>query len=117
MNEIYWITRLDCLVNLLTGVIVASCVVLMLFMVLVSVDKDGDIMSVSKRRKYITIRSIVLAISSVTAVFVPSEKEMMLIYGLGQTVDYIQDNEAVKELPDKCVEALDLWLESLTEEE
>lgn len=117
MNEIYWITRLDCLVNLLAGVITVSVVALALFGALVSADKDGDIMSVSKRRKLITISAIVLAISSVTAVFVPSEKDMMLIYGLGQTVDYIRDNEAVKELPDKCVEALDLWLESLTEEE
>lgn len=117
MNEIYWITRLDCLINLLTGVIVASVIVCTLFGILIFIDPDEDIMPGSKRRKYTLISAIVFTISVVTAVFVPSKKEMMLIYGLGQTVDYIRDNEDVKELPDKCVQALDVWLESLIEEE
>jgi hypothetical protein len=49
--------------------------------------------------------------------FTPSTKEMMLIWGLGNTVDYIQENETVKELPDKCVKALEAWADSLIEEE
>ena len=42
---------------------------------------------------------------------------MLLIYGLGPAIDYIQDNEKVKELPDKCVEALSKWVDSLDMEE
>ena len=39
-----------------------------------------------------------------------------MIFGIGGTVDYIQDNEKLQQLPDKCVEALDLWVESLKED-
>lgn len=38
---------------------------------------------------------------------------MLLIYGVGTTLDYLQDNEKVQQLPDKCVDALDAWVESL----
>ena len=49
-------------------------------------------------------------------VFIPSEQDMLLIYGVGTTLDYLQDNEKVQQLPDKCVDALDAWVESLSEE-
>lgn len=40
----------------------------------------------------------------------------MLIWGVGSTIDYIQDNETAKQLPDKCVNALDAWVESLSDD-
>lgn len=49
-------------------------------------------------------------------ILTPTKKDLLLIYGLGPTVDYIQDNEKVKELPDKCVEALSKWVDSLNED-
>lgn len=52
-------------------------------------------------------------ISVLGRVFVPTEKEMTMILGLGQTIDYIQENKTIKELPDKCVEALDAWVDHL----
>lgn len=30
--------------------------------------------------------------------------------------EHLQDNEKVQQLPDKCVDALDAWVESLSEE-
>jgi hypothetical protein len=38
----------------------------------------------------------------------------MLIFGIVPTIDYIQNNETAKQLPDKCINALDNWVESLT---
>ena len=39
----------------------------------------------------------------------------MLIYGVGGTVDYIKANPTAKKLPDKCINALDKWVDSWTE--
>lgn len=37
---------------------------------------------------------------------------------MGTTIEYVQNNEKVKELPDKAIECLDKYLEEyLTEEE
>jgi hypothetical protein len=56
-------------------------------------------------------------ISLITLVFVPSKQDMYLIYGAGNVIDCCQDNPKVKELPDKAVEALNTWLDMVTEKE
>ena len=40
-----------------------------------------------------------------------------MIYGVGDTIDYVKSNNTAKQLPDKCIEALDKWVSSLNEEE
>jgi predicted PurR-regulated permease PerM len=56
-----------------------------------------------------------LVISSLIFVFVPSTKEALLIWGVGSTIDYLQDNEVAKQLPDKCINALNDWVDSLSD--
>lgn len=58
---------------------------------------------------------VVLAISLIGVVILPTKQDMLLIYGVGATLDYIQENETAKQLPDKCIEALDAWVESLND--
>lgn len=60
--------------------------------------------------------AVTLAISVLGIVIIPTKQDMFLIYGVGTTLDYLQDNEKVQQLPDKCVDALDAWVESLSEE-
>ena len=44
-------------------------------------------------------------------------KLLLLAYGVGGTIDYIKSNDTSKQLPDKCVKALDKYLDNLTKEE
>ena len=118
MSEIYWITRLDVLRGLLTGMAVISGIIVFSTGLFAVIDgKDEIIMSAAKRRKILLCSSVAFVVFALGAMFTPSTKEMMLIWGLGNTVDYIQENETVKELPDKCVKALESWADSLIEEE
>lgn len=39
-----------------------------------------------------------------------------MIWGVGETIDYVKSNETAKQLPDKCIEALDKWVEGLNED-
>ena len=50
-----------------------------------------------------------------SSILTPTTKEALLIYGVGGTIDYIKSNETINQLPDKCVKALDAWVDSLTE--
>ena len=34
-----------------------------------------------------------------------------MIYSVGGTIDYIKTNKTAKEIPDKCIQAIDLFLE------
>ena len=66
---------------------------------------------VKARRKTAKRLLVTAIISAVLTVFIPSEKQMYAIYGIGGTIDYIKGNEKAKQLPDKVVDALDKWLD------
>ncbi|EXZ39654.1 putative membrane protein [Bacteroides fragilis str. 1007-1-F  len=36
--------------------------------------------------------------------------------GIGGTIDYIRQNETAKQLPDKCIKALDLFMDKVIED-
>ena len=55
---------------------------------------------------------ICLVLSCAFSIFVPSSDQLVKIYGIGGTIDYIKSNETAKQLPDKCIKALDLYIDS-----
>ena len=65
----------------------------------------------SKRFIFVTI------IVGLINFFIPTTNEALMVYCIGGTIDYIKSNETSKQLPDKCVKALDKYLDNLTKEE
>lgn len=59
---------------------------------------------------------ICLVLSCIFSIFVPSSDQLVKIYGIGGTIDYIKSNETAKQLPDKCIKALDLYIEKQIED-
>lgn len=112
MWELYWLTRVDGIVTL--SLIVGIISIFIGVIIIAQWVMDDEIPDKLKRSLNICI--ITFIISLLLAVFIPQKQDMLLIYGLGPTIDYIQDNEKVKELPDKCVEALSKWVDSLNED-
>lgn len=111
MWELYLLTRLGIIFPILVVIMIFATGVL--FISVIDIAHDG----VGKKNLMFFKRSaVVLAISTMGVVFIPTERDAFLIYGVGTTLDYLQNNEKVQQLPDKCVDALDAWVESLTEE-
>lgn len=122
MKEIYWILRLDDLCTFLEGLVTLSIVVavvasICIFVVWLSAYDESDEAIISKSKKILIISSITAVLLGLAAAFVPTSKEALIIYGVGGTIDYVQSKETLQQLPDKAVEALDLWVESLKTEE
>ena len=130
MNEIYWITRLTCICDFLTAVAVVSFLISALMAVFAMCNKfeandyeEGGkyyncytqkfkmFLSYFKRFIFVTI------ITCLINFFIATTNEALMIYGVGGTIDYIKSNETAKQLPDKCIKALDKWAENLTKEE
>lgn len=110
MWEIYLITRMGIVTHLCAIIAVLSIGVLLISGIDIAHDGKGELnVKVFKRS------GIVLAISLMGIIVFPSKEDMLLIYGVGTTLDYIQENETAKQLPDKCLEALDAWVESLND--
>lgn len=129
MNELYWITRLDGICGFLTLIAVFSVIatVVLLFIGLLK-RSDADIcpedsktrkrhIETSKMCLYLAKRCVIAFFVSVFInFFIPTTNQALLIYGVGGTIDYIKSNDTAKQLPDKCVKALDKWVENLDEE-
>lgn len=70
-----------------------------------------------KRIKKCFITALVtVVLCGIGLVFVPKTNEALLIYGVGTTIDYVDNNETIKQLPDKAVQALDKYLDSLNKD-
>lgn len=130
MNEIYWITRLDAICNFLTAVTVVSFLIsafIAVFVVCSRIEvnnyKKGSEnwnYYMQKFKMFLSYfkRSIFVAIvAGFINLFIPTTNEALLIYGVGGTIDYIKSNGTAKQLPDKCIKALDKYLDNLTKEE
>ena len=107
MNEIYWITRLDTVQGFCIGGLVIGFLLLFIWLMHKVCEKES--ISVLK---WLSIISIFIFTPAV--MFIPTSRDAMLIFGIGPTIDYIQNNETAKQLPDKCINALDNWVETLT---
>lgn len=107
MSEIYWITRLDYIQGFAVAGLALGSFLLLIWIVVRAVDaRDEREMRRALFRWMITI----VATSSVALTFIPSTKEMLLIWAAGGSLEYITNNETIKQLPDKCVQAIDALL-------
>ena len=129
MNEIYWITRLDSICIFLTTIAVVSFVISVVMCAFAmynrfeadDYEEGGKYYNCYMQRfkiflNYFKRTIIVTLVLIVINIFIPTKNDALLIYGIGGTIDYIKSNETAKQLPDKCIKALDKWVDNLNEE-
>lgn len=120
MWELYFITRIG-VINTLSVILFAISIVLAIIcylaLFIIYDDYSEDTWQKSKLRKFANRLFVVFGISVTINVITPTTEEAYLIYGVGSTIDYIQDNPKAKQLPDKCIDALSRWVDNLNKEE
>lgn len=116
MEEIYWITRLGNIQGLFIALTIISGILLGIFLIALSINMSEGY-STEFQIKALKRIIPVLIISILGLIFTPTTKEALMIWGVGGTIDYVKSNDTAKQLPDKCIEALDKWVSSLNEEE
>lgn len=100
MTELYWILICDSIIGLFGTLIVLSLVVL-LFIALSFPNKYEDDYEKTKTKyiKAVKVSLMVIIISMIGAAFTPSTKNMLLIYGIGNSIEYLKNNEGLKNFP------------------
>ena len=114
MGEIYWITRFDPINTCATVFLILSAIVTAIFIIstIISIAEEDSEKEINLCKKCLKISSSILMVCILIEVFVPTTKQALLIYGVGGTIDYIKANPVAKQLPNKCVNALDKWVDS-----
>lgn len=117
MSTLYWITVLGNLSILMVVLFVISvCTAIVGFICVVTDDTPKTnkcIHNLIKARNYGFIASV---FSLLGILFIPTTEQLYMIYGVGGTIDYLKENPTAKELPDKCIKALDTWVDNLNKE-
>lgn len=132
MNELYWITRLDAINTLFMTAMILGWIAVAIFSIFYYVsngqaiyDESREYQSHAKEyrgyantcTKGLRYAIPLTLLSTLLTVFTPTTKQALLIYGVGGTIDYLQANPTAKQLPDKCINALDKWVDTWTAEE
>ena len=119
MSTLYWISVLDNINFLFILIFIVS----LLFSVAIALvnltctpDEISETLDYKRFTKTKNWAYTLLIISTLVITFVPSKRELYIIYGIGGTIDYLKENPTAKELPDKCIKALDTWVDNLNKE-
>lgn len=121
-GKMYWFTRLSAITTALKTILIISLILaaaaLIFWIVVYLTDPeympDGE---ESKRRflkigsKTLCISTIVFAIGLIGRTFTPTTSEALVIYGVGESVDYLQNNKDAVQIPDKALQALNKYLD------
>ena len=119
MNEIYWMTVVG---NLSTALMVVWIValIIVLGMLLVLAASEGDVIDDEDSAhiffKWLKRFVVCGVIAAMANIFIPTTKELLYIYGVGGTIDYIKTNDTAKQLPDKCIKVLDRFADKYIDE-
>lgn len=112
---IYLITILDNLqcISMVLSLMSLFGTIVTTFSCIVDEDNARDLL-IMKLRK---LSSIFLFIFAPIALFVPNSKQAAMIFAVGTTIEYVQNNDKIKELPDKAVLCLDKFIDEYLNEE
>ena len=116
MVEIYWLQRLGNIgfyFNVGFWVCIAIVYVILIWRLMDDFKTFSDKRFIHWFKKY----AIVFAFFTAGSLFIPTQTEIMAIYGLGGTIDYIKSNDKAKKLPDKVVDALTRYIDHIEKEE
>lgn len=117
MSELYWLGVLGNLHDFGEVVFILSIIVLFglgLWTLMFGSDYDEPFEKI-KRNIKCSIYALVFGIT--ICVFIPSTKSLLIIYGVGGTIDYLKENKDANKIPDKCVKALDKYLDDALKED
>lgn len=119
MGQIYWLQRLAWVSDFFSVALFASLLcfiiaVTAVFLAFCLGDLDeGFFRSVRPYSKKLLLLFAFLCIGSA---ILPDKQDLWEIYGIGGTIDYIKSNDKAKELPDKVVDALARYVDSIEQE-
>lgn len=116
MSELYWLGVLGNLHDfcVVLAILAAFAFLTLGFLLLMS---DDDYEFPPSNKKVFKYSIFVFVFGIIMAIFIPSTKNLLIIYGVGGTIDYVKENKDANKIPDKCIKALDKYLDDALKED
>lgn len=121
MSEIYWIIVLGKIAETCNAVLLISILFVAVVTIVYLANNDSDYYEEreTKLRAANLLKVFIAAfvVSLIGRTFTPTTNELFAIYGIGGTIDYLQENKTAKQIPDKCLQAVDKFLDNYNDKE
>lgn len=117
MSELYWLGVLGNLNDLGGAIAVLSFLVFIALGFWFFLCSEYDLEPSTFMKKMFKGSMFAIVLGVVMAIFIPSQKNLLIIYGVGGTIDYLKENKDANKIPDKCVKALDKYLDDALKED
>lgn len=125
-GKMYWFTRLSIITTVLKAIIIVCGILAMAALIFwfitylsdpeyINDEEEGEKRYLKLGSKALCIFTIVFAVGLIGRIFVPTTSEALVIYGVGESVEYLQNNKNVAQIPDKALQALNKYLDEVTE--
>ena len=114
MKEMYWIMVYGNLSATITTVFILGIVAMIVLSISLLCCYDEETV-LGSLKKWLKKSALIVLLTIPFMIFMPSRNDLYQIFGVGKILDYVQENKNLQELPDKCIQALDAWVESLNE--
>ena len=118
MSDLYWITVLGN-VSVIGIVFLVLSIMVIVISAIVFANTINDSCEDDAHKAssaMLKISTPIFIISLLLTVFVPSTKELYIIYGVGGTIDYLKQNPTAQKLPEKYLKLLDSWADDKIKE-
>lgn len=126
-GKMYWFTRLSAITTALKTILIVSLILAaaaLIFWVVVYLsdpeytpdEKESKKRFLKIGSKTLCISTIVFAIGLIGRTFTPTTSEALIIYGVGESVDYLQNNKDAVQIPEKALQALNKYLDEAIED-
>lgn len=126
-SKMYWFTRLSAITTVLESILMISGILaaaaLIFWFVIYLSDPEYMADEEEGKKRYLKFGSKILCISTIIFVigligrtFTPTTSEALIIYGVGESVEYLQNNKDAIQIPDKALQALNKYLDEAIED-
>lgn len=115
MAEIYWLQRLGN-IGFCFNIGFWFCIVIAIVIAVWCFMDDFETFRDKHLIRWVKKFAMVFAFFTIGSIIIPTQHDLMVIYGLGGTIDYIKSNDKAKELPDKVVNALTRYIDYVEKE-
>lgn len=117
MSELYWLGVLGNLSDLGGVIAVLSFLVFIALGFWSFLCSEDDLEPSTFIKKMFKGSMFAIVLGVVMAIFIPSQKNLLIIYGVGGTIDYLKENKDANKIADKSVKALDKYLDDALKED
>lgn len=111
MSELYWLGVLGNLNDLGGAIAVLSFLVFIALGFWFFLCSEDDLEPSPFMKKMFKGSMFAIVLGVVMTIFIPSQKNLLIIYGVGK------ENKDANKIPDKCVKALDKYLDDALKED